>query len=176
MISGITVYREIISGITLILSEGADNDRTPKPRSHGHRHQGPLTPRSGELIHLRGRHRSGVPPSLAAAPRGGELLGGERPMGQGVEPGFEKAYSIILMVEIVGTSVAHLAGALGRPTWILLRFDTDWRWGLEADTTHWYPSARLYRQTVRGDWSEPLARIGVDLAAKLRQRAYRRDG
>jgi len=80
------------------------------------------------------------------------------------------------LVITVDTSVAHLAGALGRPTWILLRFDTDWRWGLEADTTHWYPSARLYRQTVRGDWSEPLARIGVDLAAKLRQRAYRRDG
>jgi hypothetical protein len=70
------------------------------------------------------------------------------------------------VVITVDTSVAHLAGALGRPTWILLPFDPDWRWGLGSKATRWYPSARLYRQAVRGDWSQPLARIGADLLAR----------
>jgi len=71
------------------------------------------------------------------------------------------------LVITVDTSAAHLAASLGRPTWILLAYDAGWRWGLEPETTHWYPSARLYRQTVRGDWSGPLARIARDLAAMM---------
>jgi ADP-heptose:LPS heptosyltransferase len=67
----------------------------------------------------------------------------------------------------VDTSVAHLAGALGRPTWILLPFDPDWRWMLDRPTTHWYPSARLYRQLIRGDWAFPLADIHADLSKML---------
>jgi tetratricopeptide (TPR) repeat protein len=72
------------------------------------------------------------------------------------------------VVVTVDTSVAHLAGALGRSTWILLPFDPDWRWGLGSETSRWYPSARLYRQAVRGDWSQPLARVGADLAGLAR--------
>jgi hypothetical protein len=71
------------------------------------------------------------------------------------------------VVITVDTSAAHLAAALGRPTWILLPFDRDWRWGLGSQSTHWYPSARLHRQSERGDWSHPLARIGADLSAML---------
>jgi tetratricopeptide (TPR) repeat protein len=63
-----------------------------------------------------------------------------------------------LMVS-VDTSVAHLAGALGRPVWVLLPFEPDWRWGLDGDATPWYPQMRLCRQTARGDWSGPLERI-----------------
>jgi tetratricopeptide (TPR) repeat protein len=76
--------------------------------------------------------------------------------------GLCEAMDVVITVD---TSVAHLAGALGRPTWILLPYDPDWRWGLGAEATPWYPSARLYRQAVRGDWAEPLARVGADLAA-----------
>jgi len=65
----------------------------------------------------------------------------------------------------VDTSIAHLAGALGRPTWILLPYDPDWRWGLVAETTPWYASARLYRQDARDDWTGVLARLQRDLAA-----------
>ena len=72
------------------------------------------------------------------------------------------------LVITVDTSAAHLAASLGRPTWILLPYDAGWRWGLGSETTHWYPSVKLYRQTVRGDWSQPLARIGADLAAMAR--------
>jgi len=53
----------------------------------------------------------------------------------------------------VDTSVAHLVGALGKPVWILHRFDVCWRWSTEGSSTLWYPSARLFRQSVAGDWS-----------------------
>jgi tetratricopeptide (TPR) repeat protein len=57
----------------------------------------------------------------------------------------------------VDTSVAHLAGALGKPVWIALPFTPDWRWQLERSDSPWYPQARLFRQTVRGDWSNVLS-------------------
>ena len=60
----------------------------------------------------------------------------------------------------VDTAVAHLAGALGRPTWIPLNwYGTDWRWGLGQDNTAWYPSARLFRQSELGDWDTVTDRI-----------------
>jgi tetratricopeptide (TPR) repeat protein len=67
------------------------------------------------------------------------------------------------LVISVDTSVAHLAGALGRPVWILNRFDTCWRWLLERRDTPWYPTALLYRQTRSGDWSEVIRRVRADL-------------
>jgi len=63
----------------------------------------------------------------------------------------------------VDTSVAHLAAALGRPTWLLLAHHPDWRWLLEREDSPWYPTVRLYRQAVRGQWSGPLARLRNDL-------------
>jgi len=64
----------------------------------------------------------------------------------------------------VDTSVAHLAGALGRPVWLLLPFNCDWRWLLERSDTPWYPTMRLYRQPGRGDWPAVVARLAHDLA------------
>jgi tetratricopeptide (TPR) repeat protein len=71
------------------------------------------------------------------------------------------------VVVSVDTSVAHLAGALGRPVSVLLPVEPDWRWGLDSQTTPWYPQMRLYRQTVLRDWSDPLDRLALDLAALL---------
>ncbi len=61
------------------------------------------------------------------------------------------------------TAVAHLAGALGRPVWIALRHVPEWRWMLDRDDSPWYPTARLFRQRVAGDWGEVSARIAVEL-------------
>ena len=57
------------------------------------------------------------------------------------------------------TSIAHLAGALGKPVWILLKKLPDWRWGLEGETTPWYPSARLFRQAESGNWTQVIDQV-----------------
>ena len=62
------------------------------------------------------------------------------------------------------TSVAHLAGALGGPVWILLPYLPDWRWLLERTDSPWYPSAKLYRQTAPQDWRDVFARLKTDLS------------
>ncbi len=67
------------------------------------------------------------------------------------------------LVISVDTSVAHLSAALGKPTWILLPFNSDWRWLLDRDDSPWYPTAKLYRQQRIGDWMSVFARIWSDL-------------
>jgi hypothetical protein len=68
------------------------------------------------------------------------------------------------LVITVDTAVAHLAGAMGKPVWILIpRLMTDWRWGETGETTPWYPSARLYRQEALGDWTAVIDRIDADV-------------
>jgi len=64
----------------------------------------------------------------------------------------------------VDTAVIHAAGALGKPVWLLNRFDTDWRWLLDREDSPWYPSLRLFRQERFGDWESAVARAAAALA------------
>jgi tetratricopeptide (TPR) repeat protein len=63
----------------------------------------------------------------------------------------------------IDSAVAHLAGALGKPVWILLNKGCDWRWFLEREDSPWYPTARLFRQTTPGQWQEVVNRIETEL-------------
>jgi tetratricopeptide (TPR) repeat protein len=69
------------------------------------------------------------------------------------------------LVIAVDTSAVHLAGALGKPAWVMLPFSPDWRWLLERDDSPWYPTVRLYRQREPADWDGVAARVAADLAA-----------
>ncbi len=89
--------------------------------------------------------------SLAAHPPGADVLATAR------------VVSALDLVVTVDTMMAHLAGALGRPTWLLLKRDADWRWMERRTDSPWYPTMRLYRQTRAGDWRAPLAALRSDL-------------
>jgi hypothetical protein len=67
-------------------------------------------------------------------------------------------------------SAVHLAGALGKPVWVLLPRVADWRWVLDRDDSPWNPTARLYRQTATDDWDGVLAAVAEDLAHFCRDR------
>ena len=69
------------------------------------------------------------------------------------------------LVITVDTSTAHLAAAMGKPVWILNRFDACWRWLLDRQDSPWYPTVTLYSQQNPGDWDEVIARVKVDLQA-----------
>ena len=67
------------------------------------------------------------------------------------------------LVITVDTSVAHLAGALGKPVWMLSRLDGCWRWMADREDSPWYPSMRLFRQTTSGQWHDVIERVGIAL-------------
>jgi len=69
------------------------------------------------------------------------------------------------LVISVDTSVAHLAGALGKKVWLLNRYDTCWRWLHDREDSPWYPSLRIFRQPEPGDWDSVVARVALELGA-----------
>jgi tetratricopeptide (TPR) repeat protein len=77
--------------------------------------------------------------------------------------GFVRQMDLVISVD---TAVCHLAGALGVPTWTLLAYGGEWRWMTGREDTPWYPTMRLFRQKVRGDWSEVIQRVAMALRAR----------
>jgi ADP-heptose:LPS heptosyltransferase len=71
------------------------------------------------------------------------------------------------LVVTVDTSIAHLAGALGCSTWILLPFTPDYRWLLDRDDSPWYPTVRLFRQTATRDYADVLDRVRAELLSLI---------
>ena len=74
------------------------------------------------------------------------------------------------LVVSVDTAVVHLAGALGRPVWVLSRFDACWRWLGNRETSPWYPGVRVFGQPAPGDWDAVVARVAAELARFTRER------
>jgi len=85
---------------------------------------------------------------------------------QGEQKDFADTAAIVANLDLVisiDTSVAHLAGALGKPVWVLLHKSPDWRWMLEREDSPWYPTARLFRQSTLRNWQDVLARVEREL-------------
>jgi tetratricopeptide (TPR) repeat protein len=107
-------------------------------------------PAESELEHLRAAHWDGP-----------ELIGCADELHD-----FSDTAALIEQLDLVisvDTSIAHLAGAMGKPVWILLCFDSCWRWLTQRSDSPWYPTARLYRQERPGDWDSVVERVRQDL-------------
>lgn len=89
------------------------------------------------------------------------LRGAQEPVSFADSAGRMSRMDLIITVD---TAAAHLAGALGRPTWVLVPYIPDWRWMIDRSDSPWYPSVRIFRQPKPGDWETPLQQIADALA------------
>jgi hypothetical protein len=108
--------------------------------------------------------------SLQLGPRENECLGFEVAQPAKAFKDFDDTAAFIQHLDLVitvDTAVAHLAGALGKPVWILLPTPAEWRWYPYGETTPWYPSARLFIQKTQGDWNEVVNRVAIALRGLL---------
>ena len=133
------------------------NDRS---RSIALSRLGPLVSRADvRFVSIQRELRSGDADLLSYQP---ELLhvGGEL-------DDFDDTAAVVSLVDVVitvDTSVAHLAAALGRPTWIMVPFWPDWRWMVDREDSPWYPTARLFRQPAPGDWGSVIDKVQAALS------------
>jgi tetratricopeptide (TPR) repeat protein len=106
---------------------------------------------------------------LAKLPEGMRVETPARDFDDGADAFIDTA-ALVASLDLVitcDTSIAHLAGALGRPVWVVLKTDSEWRWMRNRDDCPWYPTMKLYRQTRRGDWSDVFETMAATLPAKV---------
>jgi len=132
------------------------NDRN---RSIPFEHFAPLLSGQGSFVSIQRELRDGDANALARLPNVthvGDALAD-----------FDDTASVLALADLVisvDTSVVHLAGAMGRPAWVLLPFQPDWRWLLDREDSPWYPTVRLFRQPKPGDWDSVMARVRDELS------------
>jgi hypothetical protein len=103
-----------------------------------------------------------LPPDVAIETLGDEFDGGP--------DAFIDCAAVMSHLDLIitpDTSVAHLAGALGRPTWLALKYAADWRWLLDRKDSPWYPTMRLYRQETDGDWNGVFSKVERDVGTLI---------
>jgi len=137
-----------------------DNDRN---RSIALAALAPLLAMPGSFISIQRDLRDDEAAHLAAQPRlthsGGELAD------------FNDSAAVLALCDLlitVDTAPAHLAGAMGRPVWVLVPFAPDWRWMLDGEITPWYPNARVFRQSALADWNAVIARVAGALQEQVK--------
>ncbi len=108
---------------------------------------------------------------LAAAPFPVEDLGAALDAAGGAFTDTAAAMMALDLVIVSDSAVAHVAGALGRPVWVVLPLAPDWRWLLDREDTPWYPTMRLFRQRRLGEWDEVFERIAAALGAAVKPSA-----
>jgi tetratricopeptide (TPR) repeat protein len=79
--------------------------------------------------------------------------------------------SCLDLVITTDSAIAHLAGCMGKPVWLLLPWQSDWRWMQEIETTPWYPTARLFRQSSPNNWPELIERVALELKLLLHEKS-----
>src|SRR5208282_2618009 len=117
--------------------------------------------RLASLLEISGVQFFGLQKDGPSAPRDFPLTDFMNEMGD-----FADTAALIANLDLVisvDTAVAHLAAALGKPVWLLDRFDACWRWLVGRRDSPWYPGLRLYRQPQPGDWDSVLAEVARDL-------------
>jgi ADP-heptose:LPS heptosyltransferase len=132
-----------------------DNDRN---RSIAFARLAPLFAAPASFISIQRDERAEDAAPLAAESRVAQI-GGEL-------DDFNDTAAVLALCDLViavDTAAAHLAGAMGRPVWVLVPYAPDWRWTREGETTPWYPTARPFRQTSPGDWDGVIARAAEAL-------------
>jgi tetratricopeptide (TPR) repeat protein len=144
---------------------GNQNPKADPARSIALKHFAPLAAHEEfRLISLQ-RRAGHDQPAEAPTDLKIETLGADFDMGPDAFIDTAAVMEALDLVITCDTSVAHLAGALGRPTFLLLKKVPDWRWMLDRQDTPWYPTMRLFRQQTRGDWDEVVERVAAAAGA-----------
>lgn len=97
----------------------------------------------------------------------------------GIIKNFHDTAAILANLDLlitIDTSVAHLAGALGRPCWVLVKYGGDWRWHLQGESSDWYPTCRIFRQSRPRDWRDPIDQVLANLQDWIAQPSEAFDG
>jgi hypothetical protein len=140
---------------------GNPAQRNDHNRSMAFRHLAPLLEMDFELHCLQKDLRPGDGEALAKFP---QVKRWDAQLGDFADTAaLANALDLVISVD---TSIAHLAGALGRPTWLLLTWMADYRYLLDREDSPWYPTARLFRQAKAGDWDAVIERVRLALAGE----------